>query len=77
MEVLHPQCCGLDVHKETVAACLRLVVNGKVVKEVRTFATTTASLMGIGVAPAKQVHACRHGGDRRLLETRLAHLVRR
>jgi transposase len=45
MEVLHPQCCGLDVHKETVAACLRLVVNGKVVKEVRTFATTTASLM--------------------------------
>jgi transposase len=45
MEVLHPRCCGLDVHKETVAACLRLVVNGKVVKEVRTFATTTASLM--------------------------------
>jgi transposase len=45
MEVLHPRCCGLDVHKETVAACLRVVVNGKVVKEVRTFATTTASLM--------------------------------
>ena len=45
MEVLHPRCCGLDVHKETVAACLRLVVNGKVVKEVRTFATTTASLI--------------------------------
>jgi len=47
MEVLHPRCCGLDVHKETVAACLRLVVNGKVVKEVRTFATTTASLMAL------------------------------
>ena len=45
MEVLHPRCCGLDVHKETVAACLRVVVKGKVVKEVRTFATTTASLM--------------------------------
>ena len=44
MEVLYPRCCGLDVHKETVAACLRLVVNGRVVKEVRTFATTTANL---------------------------------
>jgi hypothetical protein len=22
IEVLHPICCGLDVHKETVAACL-------------------------------------------------------
>ena len=33
MEVLYPRCCGLDVHKETVAACLRLVIDGKVVKE--------------------------------------------
>ena len=45
MEVLYPRCCGLDVHKETVTACLRLVMDGKVAKEVRTFATTTASLM--------------------------------
>jgi transposase len=47
MEVLYPRCCGLDVHKETVAACLRLVIDGKVVKEVRTFQTTTASLMSL------------------------------
>ncbi len=40
MEVLYPRCCGLDVHKETVVACLRLVIDGKVVKEVRTFSTT-------------------------------------
>jgi transposase len=45
MEVLHPRCCGLDVHKQTVVACVRLVINGKPVKEVRTFATTTASLL--------------------------------
>jgi transposase len=45
MEVLYPRCCGLDVHKETVVACLRLVIDGKAVKEVRTFSTTTASLM--------------------------------
>jgi len=45
MEVLHPRCCGLDVHKETVVACLRLVIDGKAVKETRTFQTTTASLI--------------------------------
>jgi transposase len=47
MEVLHPRCCGLDVHKETVVACVRLVIDGKAVKEVRTFATTTASLIAL------------------------------
>jgi transposase len=47
MEVLYQRCCGLDVHKETVVACLRLLVDGKVVKQVRTFATTTASLIAL------------------------------
>lgn len=47
MEVLHPRCCGLDVHKETVVACVRLVIDGKTVKEVRTFATTTACLIAL------------------------------
>jgi transposase len=47
MQVLYPRCCALDVHKETVVACLRLVVDGKVSKEVRTFETTTASLMAL------------------------------
>ena len=47
MEVLHPHCCGLDVHKDTVVACVRLVIDGKTVKEVRTFSTTTADLMAL------------------------------
>ena len=47
MEVLHPRCCGLDVHKETVVACLRLVIDGKAIKETRTFATTTAGLLAL------------------------------
>jgi len=47
MQVLYPRCCALDVHKETVVACLRLVIDNKVVKEVRTFETTTASLMAL------------------------------
>jgi transposase len=45
MEVLHPRCCGLDVHKDTAVACLRLVSDGKVTTEVRTFQTTTADLL--------------------------------
>src|ERR1700732_182967 len=45
MELLHRRCSGLDVHKETVVACLRLVSDGKVTTEVRTFRTTTADLL--------------------------------
>ena len=47
MEVLHPNCAGLDVHKETVVACSRRVVAGKVVREVRTFKTTTTDLFAL------------------------------
>jgi len=45
MELMHRRCCGLDVHKETVVACLRLVSDGQVTTAVRTFQTTTADLL--------------------------------
>jgi len=45
MDLLHRRCCGLDIHKETAVACLRLVSEGKVTTEVRTFQTTTAALL--------------------------------
>lgn len=46
--VLYQRCAGLDVHKETVVACLMITSsNGKVSKEVRTFATTTAGLLAL------------------------------
>jgi hypothetical protein len=44
MEVIHRRCAGLDVHKETVVACVRLTLDGKVTREVRTFETTTSGL---------------------------------
>jgi transposase len=47
MEVLYPHCAGLDVHKDTVVACLRHMVEGKVTTEVKTFKTTTQELMGL------------------------------
>src|SRR5215469_4511298 len=45
MEVLHPRCCGLDVHKDTVVACVRIARDGKATTEVRTFQTSTADLL--------------------------------
>ena len=45
MDVLHTCCCGLDVHKETVVACLiHPAAQGQRQKEIRTFGTTTAAL---------------------------------
>jgi transposase len=46
MEIVYPCCAGLDVHKQTVVACVRrLDVKGVVHKEVRTFGTMTADLL--------------------------------
>jgi transposase len=45
MELLHPHCAGLDLHKETVVACIRHMVNGTVTTEVKSFQTTTQQLM--------------------------------
>ncbi|MES0404254.1 MAG: IS110 family transposase [Hyphomicrobium sp.] len=47
MEVKYRRCCGLDVHKDTVVACVRIASGGEVVSEVRTFQTTTASLIAL------------------------------
>src|SRR6202165_1801271 len=45
MEVLYSRCAGLDVHKDTVVACLRTMVDGTARREVRTFKTTTKALL--------------------------------
>jgi transposase len=47
MEVLHPHCAGLDVHKDTVVAAVRHMVGGTVTRQVRTFKTTTKDLMAL------------------------------
>lgn len=45
MDVIHPRCAGLDVHKQTVVACARIAGDSPLVQEVRTFATTTSGLL--------------------------------
>lgn len=58
MEVLYPHCAGLDVHKDTVVACVRHMVNGTVTREVRRFGTTTKDLLALSEWLAG--HGCTH-----------------
>src|SRR5262245_3432030 len=46
MQLMHPHCAGIDVHKKTVVVCCRIVqADGTLTTHVRTFPTTTASLL--------------------------------
>ena len=48
VEVVYPRCCGVDVHKKTVVACLIVPgPQGRPVKEVRTFGTMTDELLAL------------------------------
>src|SRR5271165_6133865 len=58
MEVLHPHCAGLDVHKDSVVACVRHMVDGDVKREVRSFTTTTKGLMAF--SEWLSVEGCTH-----------------
>lgn len=47
-DTLHPCCAGLDVHKDTVYACVRRAEGaGRVRETVRVFGTTTPDLLGL------------------------------
>ncbi len=46
MEIIYPRCCGLDVHKRSVAACVRrLEADGRLHQETRTFGTMTGDIL--------------------------------
>src|ERR671935_2131515 len=48
IQVIHPCCCGLDVHKREVQACLlRSTPSGQVHQEQRTFSTMTDDLLAL------------------------------
>ena len=42
MDIVYPRCCGLDIHKRSVVACLIVSEpEGRPRKEIRTFGTLT------------------------------------
>src|SRR5438105_10308949 len=45
MKILHRRCAALDVHKETVVACVRTIQGRRVEYETETFGTTTSALL--------------------------------
>jgi transposase len=45
MEVMHHRVAGLDIHKETVVACLRVMAGRRPTRECRTLTTTTQGLL--------------------------------
>lgn len=48
MEILYPRCAGLDVHKESVTACVLTPGDGAAaVKQIRQFNTTTTELRSL------------------------------
>ena len=49
MDVLYPRCCGVDVHKKSVVACVLTPGRaGQPQQETRTFGTMTADLVALG-----------------------------
>jgi len=48
VELVHARCCGLDVHKKSVVACVLITTAaGEVQRRVRTFGTMTADLLAL------------------------------
>src|SRR5438874_4203034 len=48
MDVVYARCCGLDIHKRTVVACLLTPgPGGQPAKAIRTFGTMTDDLLGL------------------------------
>jgi transposase len=43
MEILYPRCAGLDIHRDSIVACVRLAESG-IKRHVETFGTTTTEL---------------------------------
>ncbi len=47
MDVMHDRAAGLDVHKDSVVACVRTMSGSKATRECRTYATTTEGLLAL------------------------------
>jgi transposase len=47
VDVMYPRCAGLDVHKAQVTACRRIVTEGRVAQDVRSFSTVTSGLLAL------------------------------
>ena len=49
MDVLHPRCCGLDVHKSSISACILVQVAGREQKHQHRFGAMTRDLQELAI----------------------------
>ena len=73
MEVIYPRCCGLDVHKREVVACVVITgPDGTPRKTIRAFGTMTPDILALADwLAAARGDPRRHGEHRGLLEADL------
>ena len=45
MRILYERCCGLDIHKVSIAVCVVITRDGQTEQETRRFGTMTADLL--------------------------------
>jgi hypothetical protein len=66
MDILYPRCAGLDIHRDTIVACVRLAEAGGVVRFVETFVTTTSELERLSdwLSGHKVTHVAMEAGRR-------------
>jgi hypothetical protein len=70
MEVMYERVAGLDVHKQTVVACVRLMVGRKAVRECRGLRHDDGQPDGLaGVAERVAMQPRGDGSDGGLLDT--------
>jgi len=60
VKIIHRRCAALDVHKETVVACVRTIRARQAEYETETFGTTTSALLRL--AQWLDAHEVRHVG---------------
>ena len=72
MDCMIARCAGLDVHKASVVACVRLPgPNGTRVSKVETFGTTTVDRCPFAIGSRRGGYRRRDGEHRRVLEASL------
>ena len=74
MRVVYERCCGLDVHKKTVVACVLITeMSGEVQRHIRTFSTMTAGLLAaFGLVREYACPSGSHAVNGRVWETGLS-----
>ena len=74
MRILYERCCGLDIHKVSIAVCVVITKDGKTEEETRRFGTMTADLLEL--AAWLKVRGIEHCGDRLRFTLHLRRTVR-